>query len=361
MNNPVRFALVGLGARGRYWRTVLEREPRAQAVAFVDPQSAQREAFEQLEPGVPTFGDLGAALRSIGVDAIVLATPPETRAPHLTLAFANGLPVLVEKPLSLDLQEAARFVQEAKAAGVPLMVGLNFRYLDVTKKTRRLIEDGTVGTPEFARFTYERWRDGVRPGLNRYPLTMEHPMLWEQSIHHVDLMRYVFEDEPTSVYAKTYNPSWTMYSGDTNVSAVFTFRSGRVVNYHGTWQANHATPHFEWRTECSKGTLFQRDQFGELSYALRHDERPTKVELKEHEVWVSDTAGVLSAFLDHLVNQAFLECSGLDHLRSLAMIEACVRSSRTGHSQSVPAIMDELLAPLSSGTHDAVIEAGRSI
>ncbi len=355
----LRTILVGLGARGRFWRTVIEREPRATAVAFVDPFEGARDAFTALEPGVPTFATLDEAVAQVEADALVLATPPETRAAHLAIACERSLPVLVEKPLSLDILEAARFVRAAEDAGIPLMVGLNFRYLDVTRKTKALFAEGTVGRPEFARFTYERWRDGHRPGLNRYPLSMEHPMLWEQSIHHVDLMRFAYDDEPTEVYAHTGNPTWTMYAGDTNVSALFHFASGRLVTYQGTWQANHATPHFEWRTECSEGVVFQRDQFGDLSYALRHDAAETPVALEPHDTWVTDTAGVLAAFVAHLLDGAPLECSGADHLRSLAMIEACVRSSATGGVVSVPAILDEIGATTSPPAAGAAGE-GRS-
>lgn len=342
MSEPLRLVLAGLGARGRYWRTVIEREPGARAVAFVDPSPAARTAFEALEPGVPTFADLDAAVAASRPDALVLATPPGTREAHLELACAERLPVLVEKPLSLDLAEAARFVRMADDVGIPLMVGLNFRYLDVTVQTKRLLRERAVGRAEFARFTYERWRDGHRPGINRYPLTMVHPMLWEQSIHHFDLLRFVYEDEPTDVYARTFNPSWSMYADDTNVSAVFSFAGGRTVNYQGTWQSSHATPGFEWRSECSEGVIVQRDQFGDLHYARRDVAELTEVPLAPHETWVTDTAGVLAAFVAHLRDGAPLECSGADHLRSLAMVEACVRSNATGAAVSVPALLAEV-------------------
>jgi predicted dehydrogenase len=55
---------------------------------------------------------------------------------------------------------------------------------------------------------------------------MVHPMLWEQSIHHFDLLRFVYGAEPVAVYARTFNPSWSMYEGDANVSALFTFSGG---------------------------------------------------------------------------------------------------------------------------------------
>lgn len=330
MSGRLRLVLAGLGARGRYWRTVIEREPRAEAVAFVDPSPAARAAFEALQPGVPTFTELADAVAAGRPDALVLATPPDTREAHLELACRERLPVLVEKPLALDLAEATRFVAMAESAGIPLMIGLNFRYLDVTVQTKRLLASGAVGRPEFARFTYERWRDGHRPGINRYPLEMVQPMLWEQSIHHFDLLRFVYGLEPASVYARTFNPSWSMYRDDANVSAVFTFQDGFTVNYQGTWQSGHVTPTFEWRTDASEGVIVQRDQFGDLAWARRAEHELTHVPLPPHETWVTDTAGVLAAFLDHLIDGAPPACSGLDHLRSLAMVEACVRSSREG-------------------------------
>jgi predicted dehydrogenase len=327
---PLRLVLAGLGARGRYWRTVIEREPRAIAVGFVDPSPAARAAFADLEPGVPAFADLAEAVAAVGPDALVLATPPDTRDAHLDLACAQRLPLLVEKPLALDLATATRYVEQAERAGVPLMVGLNFRYLDVTRQTVRLLAEGAVGRAEFARFTYERWRDGHRPGINRYPLTMVHPMLWEQSIHHFDLLRFVYGAEPVSIYARTFNPSWSMYDDDANVSALFAFDGGLTVNYQGTWQSSHVTPTFEWRSECSGGVIVQRDQFGDLAYARRADPDLTPVALAPHETWVTDTSGVLAAFVAHLIDHRPLECSGRDHLRSLAMVEACVRSSAEG-------------------------------
>jgi predicted dehydrogenase len=337
--------LVGLGARGRYWAQVMHAEPRVEVVGYVDPQGealarASRDFGER-----PQFTDLESALQAgLEVEALVLATPPAGREAQLVLACAHQLPVLVEKPLALDLAEAAHFVQMAEAANIPLMVGLNFRYLGVTEATLRLYRDGVVGKPEFARFTYERWRDGHRPGINRYPLTMAHPMLWEQSIHHFDLLRYVYGVEPETVACRAWNPSWSMYAHETNVAALFTFSEGLIVNYQGTWQSNWVTPGFEWRTEATEGVVTQRDQFGDLFYARREMGEPTPVPLPPHEIWVTETAGLLRAFVATLLDGLPLACSGRDHLSSLAMVEACIRSSRDGAVIDVQRVLEESLA-----------------
>ena len=108
-----------------------------------------------------------------------------------------------------------------------LMVGLNFRYLPVTQKYIQLIKQKTVGKPAYAKFIYERWRDGKLKYLNKYPLTMDHPMLWEQSIHHFDLIRFIYNSNvKNSIMQQTSNPPWSMYKYDTNVNAILELQNG---------------------------------------------------------------------------------------------------------------------------------------
>lgn len=345
MKAPLRILLAGLGVRGRYWAEVIRRSPDAELVAYADPNPAALASACETYGAHPTFPSAEAALEAVGgeIDALVLANPPIGRDSQISAAAALGLPMLIEKPLALSVTEAARLV--ALAGDVPLMVGLNFRYLAVTRAAMALLADGTVGKPEFARFTYERWRDGQRANLNKYPLTMEQPMLWEQSIHHFDLLRHVYGQEPLQVESMTWNPSWSMYASDTNVAALFRFDGGLVVNYQGTWQSGWAQPGFEWRTDCTGGILSQRDQFGALHYARQGDPQLTEIPLPPHELWITETEGLLAAFAAAILDGAPLECSGRDHLRSLAMVEACARSSLERRAVTI----DEILADTAEG------------
>jgi predicted dehydrogenase len=333
---PLQVVLGGLGVRGAYWAEVLKRSPRCEIAAYADPNPAALERAAARFGERPAFASVETALEQLeDVDALVLANPPIGRESQVRAAAVRGIPMLIEKPLALSLAEAAHLVRIAEAAAVPLMVGLNFRYLAVTRAVLDLLHSGTVGQPEFARFTYERWRDGHRPDLNKYPLTMDQPMLWEQSIHHFDLLRYVYGQEPVTVQCQTWNPSWSMYASDANVAALFTFDGGMIVNYQGTWQSRWTVPHFEWRTECTGGVISQRDQFGDLNYAHHADSALTPVALPPHETWITETEGLLAAFVSAVVDGEPLQCSGRDHLRSLAMLEACIVSSREGRRVTV--------------------------
>lgn len=333
----LRFIIVGLGARAQYWITVLQANPDCRIVGLIDPVEVNRDRAVAQCPDAQTAADLDL-IRRLPADAVLLCTPPAGRDAQIEACCSAGLPILAEKPLADSLPKAATYVRMAEAAGVPLMVVLNFRYLAVTQETLRLFAD-EVGQPAFSRFTYERWRDGHQPHLNKYPLTMEHPMLWEQSIHHFDLMRYVYKAEPVSIYARTFNPPWSMYADDANVSAIIAFDKGMITEYQGTWQSNWSTPGFEWRHECAQGVIIQKDQFGSLGFAKREQAELTQIPLPPYRQWIDDATSLLIRFVAAVRGQAPLECSGRDHLQSLQMVEACIQSSRTGQAIQIADLM----------------------
>src|SRR5690606_22329148 len=126
-----------------------------------------------------------------------------------------------------------------------------------------------------------------------------------------------------------------------NVAALFTFETGMVVNYQGTWQSGWAEPAFEWRTDCSNGVISQQHQFGDLYYAQKNDTELTPVELPAHEIWITETQGLLDAFVDSVVDGQPLQCSGRDHLMSLAMVQACSLSSREARCVSIDTVLPQ--------------------
>lgn len=324
---PLRFILVGLGARSRIWRRVLGEHPDCRLVGLVEIDDARRADACAGLPDVVAGPSLEDVHERAEADVALLCTPPGNRHAQIAAACDAGLAILAEKPLADTLTDAEQHVAAAADAGVPLAVGLNFRYLGVTRALKTLFAPDRLGRPAFGRFTYERWRDGRQAHLNSYPLSMPHPMLWEQSIHHFDLMRFVYDAEPECVSARTFNPPWSMYEGDANVDALIGFKGGIEVNYHGTWAGNWQKMGFEWRTECARGVAVQNEMFGALGYALRDDPELTPVSLPDEEPWVDDARHLLEDFVRHFREGTPLPCPGTDHLNSLRMVEACVRSS----------------------------------
>jgi predicted dehydrogenase len=311
---------------------VIAARPDCRVVGLVDTRAEVVTAALAETPGAVGGATLAEVTARVAADAVILSTPPGGRHDQIAAACAAGLAILAEKPLADSVEAAEAHVATAARAGVALAVGLNFRYLAVTRALKALLSPEQMGGAEFAHFTYERWRDGQQPHLNKYPLTMDQPMLWEQSIHHFDLMRFVYDAEPTAVSARTFNPSWSMYRGDANVAALITFTGGLEVTYQGTWAGNWRPMTFTWRTETPRGVVVQADMFGALGYARRDDPALTPVALPVTEPWVDDASALFADFVAHVRDGAPLPCPGADHVRSLRVVAACMESSTTGRA-----------------------------
>lgn len=324
-----RLLLIGAGTRGRMWAQVAAESPGVSIAGVVDPSPTARTMFEAEHPGLPWFPDLEAALAAGPYEAALLVTPPDGHLAQCRRLFDAGLPVLAEKPLAVDLAETVAIIDAADAAGCPLSVGLNFRYLPVSQALRDWLTGHRMGRPGFGQFRYLRNRDGRRPGINRYPLTMRHPMMLEQTIHHLDLIRFCHGAEVDVIACRTWNPGWSMYAHDANVHCLMTLSDGVEVNYFGTWSGGWNTPGFEWRIDCEDGVVIQRELHSDLAVARRTDPDLTPVPLPEARPYYDDSIALLAAFRAALRGQGPLPCDGRDHLRSLALCFAGIESSQT--------------------------------
>jgi predicted dehydrogenase len=195
---------------------------------------------------------------------------------------------------------------------------------------RSLITEERFGTAGFGQFTYQRNRDGHQARLNKYPLTMLHPMMLEQSIHHLDLIRFVYGREVEAVACRTWNPVWSMYAHDANVACLLTLEGGLEVSYLGTWTGGWNELQFEWRTDCSKGVIIQRELFDTLATANTDDTTLNLVALPEARPFFDDTRSLLQAFIGAVRRGGPPPCTGRDHLRSLALCFAAIEASETG-------------------------------
>ena len=343
----IKIIQVGMGVRGEQWAQVIREDPRTENVAYVRNRVAlaKQTLKEWGEPEVPCFATLEEAFQQVKADAVVLVTPPEVHHEQTLTAFKHGCHVLCEKPLSEVLPESIDMVKKADEYGLLLMVGHNFRYLASSQKLRQLMHDKTYGEAGFGHFSYLRNRDGNRKDLNKYPLTMDQPMLLEQSVHHLDLMRYCYDQEVVSVSADTWRPAWSTYRDDCCVSALLEFENGFRANYIGTWTSGWNRFCFEWRTDCSGGVIIQKQQFedmhgarlqpglaleGERFKTAEEAEPLLPIPLEECEAFVDDTRLMITEFLDAIEYGKPLVTSGKDHLKTLALTLACVEASKTG-------------------------------
>jgi predicted dehydrogenase len=98
--------------------------------------------------GVPKwYADANQLINDPEVNAIYIATPPNTHASYGIQAMRAGKPVYVEKPMALNYSECLEMIKVSEETGMPLFVAYYRRTLPAFLKTKELIDNGTIGKP----------------------------------------------------------------------------------------------------------------------------------------------------------------------------------------------------------------------
>jgi predicted dehydrogenase len=173
---PLGTAVIGYG----YWGPNLARNVaeckglRLQALCDRDP--AQLHRFRQRHPEARAVPELDAVLVDPAVEAVVVATPPQTHHALVKRALEAGKHVLVEKPLATRLDHAYELAEIAAANDRVLMPGHTFIYSPAVNAVRDLIQDGVVGDIHFitsSRMNLGKYnRDGVVCDLAPHDLSI---------------------------------------------------------------------------------------------------------------------------------------------------------------------------------------------
>ena len=189
MSAPVvRIGVCGLGRGFLLTAPALLSDPRVRLVAAAEPRGEARVRFET-EFGGRTYPDIIGLCEDPQVDLIYIASPHGLHAEQAIAAARAGKHVLVEKPMALDLADAARMIAVAQAAGVRLIVGPSHGFDAPVLLARRLIAGGEYGSPRmitalnYTDFVYRPRRpDELDPRLGG-------GAVFNQAPHQVDIVR----------------------------------------------------------------------------------------------------------------------------------------------------------------------------
>ena len=129
------------------------------------------------------------------LDAVIVATPPHLHERISVMAMKTGKHVLCEKPLAKTLEECENMLRVSKETGKILKCGFNHRHHPAVLEARKLLDQGKLGKPLFARSRYgiigmpgreNEWRADLTKASGGH--------LMEQGIHAVDLSRWFLGD-----------------------------------------------------------------------------------------------------------------------------------------------------------------------
>jgi predicted dehydrogenase len=336
----IRIAIVGMGARGQQWLREVQRTSQYALGACVD---VDRDALLRasrvlgLDPQ-QCFSEAAEAFETNGVDAVLVATPADCHVQTTELALSHGLPVIVEKPFATNLRDAFHLVSLAEEKHTPLIVAQNYRYMRSFRTARRLIAEGTLGRVSMVVCQYYRVPHQMAESLARLP----NSILWGIGVHHLDVLRYILGKDVSSVVADSFSAPWGSVPGGASMRFMLTMEDGTRVFYTGTYESSgheffELGQEFYARFTGERATLhiFQRwlvlCERGKLPRFVRRGRR----RLTEEQI-----------LLDQLVQAIRFgrepDSSGRDNLKTMAVVEACVRSAAEQKWIKPKELLDEL-------------------
>ncbi len=169
------------------------------------------------------------------INAVYIATPPESHAGYAIRVLNAGKPVYIEKPMALNYRECLRINETAERVGLPVFVAYYRRTLPGYLKIKNLIEAGEIGKTRFVNFQIYNypsedeiagklpWR--VRPEISGAG------HFFDLGSHQLDYLDFLFG--PVQKVSSLVVNQADNYSAEDFVSASFLFRNNIVGT--GIW------------------------------------------------------------------------------------------------------------------------------
>jgi inositol 2-dehydrogenase len=324
--------VVGIGEMGRRHAENLRRNvPEARLIALADvSEDRVRQAAAELEVD-HFYNNLEAMLENKEIDAVLIATPDKFHAQAVARAAGAGKDILCEKPLALNMADAAAALAAVSRSGRRLQVGFMRRYDPAYAAAMRRIESGEIGTPVIFKSV---GRDKDQPPIAAYESSVNGMIFYANTIHDFDLARWLMGDEVLQVQAyttSTIRPEVAQY-GDVVASVVnLKYRRGAIGNIESYAQAVYG---YDVRTEIvgSEGSIL----IGSLARtpAVFLTARCGERMLADH--FLSRFADAYLAevrdFVHNILHDREPRVTGEDGLKALAIAVAAEES----HQQSQP-------------------------
>ncbi len=228
MPSPVTFGLVGFGAWGQMHAQSISGNPEAALVAIAAPSAASRELAQKLYPEAKVFADHRTMLAGTDLDVVDIVTPSHTHVAICSDALRAGKHVLLEKPMALSVSDCRAMIALAEHKKLVLAIGHELRLSSQWGEVKRIIERGTIGTPQYV--LVELSRKPYRSGADgwRYDASRVGSWVLEEPIHFFDLARWYLaaEGDPASLYAVANSRDPSRPELHDNFSAILRYDSG---------------------------------------------------------------------------------------------------------------------------------------
>lgn len=238
---------------------------RVRIVGLVDVRD---DVLEQQSEALGLTGDqlftsTEEAIANCSADFVGVATPPQFHREAVVAALEAGLPVITEKPIADTLESARAMVDAADRSGLPCGVIQNYRYEPNKQELVRIREEGRLGRLQHVvgRYACDYRKFGSWGKDWRH--TMDFGLLFEGSVHHFDMLRFLTGGDCETLVGFGWNPEWSSFDHFSSGMYLMKMDNGIHAFYEGNssaagivncWHNEHYRAEFEGGTVEVWGT-----------------------------------------------------------------------------------------------------------
>lgn len=144
--NEVRWGIIGCGdVTERKSGPGLQMANGSSLVAVMRRDANKARAYAQRHGVARWYDDAQQLINDPNVNAVYIATPPDSHRDYTLQVAQAGKPVSVEKPMARSFAECRQMIAACESAGVPLFVAYYRRRLPRFLKVEELLQNGAIG------------------------------------------------------------------------------------------------------------------------------------------------------------------------------------------------------------------------
>lgn len=152
----IKTAIVGTGFMGKVHAENVRRLGYVEIAAVVGSRPERAKSFAESMAIPFATANLKDVLDNKEIEAVHICTPNVDHFPMSLAAIEAGKAVLCEKPMTMDVSEARKLVDAAKAKDAVNCVEYNLRYYPVVQQMRQMIAHGDLGEILIVQGTYSQ-------------------------------------------------------------------------------------------------------------------------------------------------------------------------------------------------------------
>ena len=227
--NRMGVAVIGTGQWGKNHARVYKELPSTELLAVCDVNAERAQAMAK-QYGVKAYVDSTEMLKDKTIEAVNVCTWSTLLAQEAMKALNAGKHVLVEKPMATTPEQAKLLVETAKKNGLHLSVGFLMRFIPGLQHIRQSVENKKIG--ELVCATAKR--------VSQWPERIgDVGVVKDTAIHDIDVMRFISNQDPVSVYAKM--GSMRIKKFEDYAHRMLTYENGESAFIESNWLTPYKT------------------------------------------------------------------------------------------------------------------------